>query len=201
MTEARQQEVAILFADIVGFTKLCEQASADEVVSLLRGYHDRLGNAVFSNNGTLDKYIGDGLMATFGTPDPSPQDAENALMCALDMIEALTLWNEERAQSGAAPVSVGIGLHWGPVVAGDIGNERRLEYAVIGDTVNIASRLEQLTRSLDTTLVVSEELMRRVDQDVIRKRQPSPHFENLGKRDIRGRVSGVSVWVLSKNER
>ena len=194
---AKQQEVAILFADVMGFTKLCEQANADEVVDLLREYHDRLGNAVFSNNGTLDKYIGDGLMATFGTPDPSPRDAHNALSCALDMIDELEQWNEERATTGAAPVRVGIGLHWGSVVAGDIGNERRLEYAVIGDTVNIASRLEQLTRRLNTTLIVSDDLMQRIDQKALSKREPQPHFENLGDQNIRGRVSGVSVWALS----
>ncbi len=196
-TAAKQQEVAVLFADIIGFTKLCEQSSADEVIDLLRGYHDRLGNAVFANNGTLDKYIGDGLMATFGTPDPSPQDAENALNCALDMIDALAKWNEEREARGAAPVRVGIGLHWGTVVAGDIGNERRLEYAVIGDTVNITSRLEQLTRSLKTPLVVSEDLMRLVDRQAFGKSASSRHFKKLGEKGIRGRTSRVSVWALS----
>ena len=119
-------------------------------LNLLRDYHDRLGQAVFDNNGTLDKYIGDGLMATFGTPDPGPQDAANALQCAMDMIASLEDWNAERIGEGKAPVRVGIGLHYGAVIAGDIGNERRLEYSVIGDTVNIASRLEHLTRNLNS---------------------------------------------------
>ena len=129
----------------------------------------RLGQTVFDNEGTLDKYIGDGLMATFGTPEPSPHDAKNALQCAMDMIVALAKWNAERVAAGEAPVRVGIGLHYGLVIAGDIGNERRLEYSVIGDTVNIASRLEQLTRSLNTPLVVSDSLVKAIarhDDDV-----------------------------------
>ncbi|MEO0632657.1 MAG: adenylate/guanylate cyclase domain-containing protein [Pseudomonadota bacterium] len=193
---ARQQNVAVLFADIVGFTKLCEKADAQEVIELLRGYHDRLGDAVFANNGTLDKYIGDGLMATFGTPDATPQDASNALNCAVDMLRALEAWNSERADAGLAPVQVGIGLHWGPVVVGDIGNDRRLEYTIIGDTVNTASRLEQLTRPLNASLVVSDELMREVDTLLLQPIYGSKSLVDMGEQHIRGRASGVSVWVL-----
>ncbi|WP_170547353.1 adenylate/guanylate cyclase domain-containing protein [Ruegeria arenilitoris] len=192
---ARQQEVAVLFADIMGFTKLCENASAEEVIDLLRGYHERLGKAVFDNQGTLDKYIGDGLMATFGTPDPSPNDPANALNCAFEMIEALKVWNEDRLLSGIEPIRVGIGLHWGVVVAGDMGNERRLEYGVIGDTVNIASRIEHLTRDLDAQLVVSDELV-----CAIQKNGNVPNLDCLtlaGYQEIWGRASGLKVWVFS----
>ncbi len=120
---------------------------------------------MFDNNGTLDKYIGDGLMATFGTPDPGPQDSANALQCAMDMIASLEDWNAERIGEGKAPVRVGIGLHYGAVIAGDIGNERRLEYSVIGDAVNIASRLEYLTRKLNSNVVVSDSLVQAIDQN------------------------------------
>jgi len=196
LSTAKQQDVAVLFADIVGFTKLCEQASPQDVVELLRDYHDRLGNAVFANYGTLDKYIGDGLMATFGTPDSSPQDASNALNCAFDMMDALEKWNVERQVAGHAPVKVGIGLHWGPVVVGDIGNERRLEYGVIGDTVNTASRLEHLTRPLEATLVVSDELMQKVDAKLVRSEHYKGQLAKMGEQEIRGRTSSVSVWVI-----
>ncbi len=197
---AREQEVAVLFADIMGFTKLCENSRPKEVVDLLRGYHDRLGKAVFDNNGTLDKYIGDGLMATFGTPEPSANDAENALICAFEMLSALDQWNTERQAAGLARVNVGIGLHWGPVVAGDIGNDRRLEYSVIGDTVNIASRLEHLTRDLKTSLVVSDLLMKEIHSS---ERLAAAELRRLvpaGERQIRGRASGVDVWVLSDRD-
>lgn len=195
LAAGRQQNVAVLFADIVGFTKLCEAATPDEVIELLRGYHDRLGKVVFENSGTLDKYIGDGLMATFGTPAPSPADPANALNCAFGMIEALDVWNAERVSSGDQPVRVGIGLHWGPVVAGDIGNERRLEYSVIGDTVNTASRIEHLTRDLNTPLVVSDDLVRSIQQN-----HSTANLELLtdaGEQNIRGRASLVRVWKYS----
>jgi adenylate cyclase len=194
----REQEVAVLFVDIVGFTKMCENSSPDTVIALLRDYHNRLGQAVFENQGTLDKYIGDGLMATFGTPEPSPYDARNSLQCALDMITALTIWNAERTAAGGAPVSIGIGLHYGLVIAGDIGNERRLEYSVIGDTVNIASRLEHLTRTLDTPLVVSDSLIKAIalndDED---NKILLDNLTDAGVRKIRGRESGVAVWTYS----
>lgn len=194
----REQEVAVLFADIMGFTKLCENTSADSVIKLLRDYHSRLGQAVFDNNGTLDKYIGDGLMATFGTPEPSPNDARNSLQCALDMISALTTWNAERTAMGEDPVHVGIGLHYGSVIAGDIGNERCLEYSVIGDTVNIASRLEHLTRSLGTPLIVSDSLIKAIelndnDSNTILVNKLSEG----GVIKIRGRESGVAIWTFA----
>lgn len=195
----REQEVAVLFVDIVGFTKLCEQSSPQEVITLLRDYHDRLGEAVFDNNGTLDKYMGDGLMATFGTPVPKPDDARNALQCALDMLEELRVWNAERSAMGVQPVRIGVGLHYGMVIAGDIGNERRLEYSVIGDTVNIANRLEQLTRDLPTPLIVSDSLVRAIRQsDTSSDTRLLANLSRGGVQQIRGRESGVSIWTYSE---
>ena len=196
----REQNVAVLFADIMGFTKLCESASPDSVIALLRDYHNRLGQAVFDNGGTLDKYIGDGLMATFGTPEPSAHDASNALQCAMDMIAALATWNTERIAAGVAPVRVGIGLHYGPVIAGDIGNERRLEYSVIGDTVNISSRLEHLTRGLNTPLVVSDSLVKAIAETDAAGRALTQRLSEAGMQEIRGRDSGVDVWALKAAE-
>ena len=197
-TTAREQEVAVLFADIIGFTKLCEHAGPDEIIALLRGYHDRLGQTVFENHGTLDKYIGDGLMATFGTPDPGRNDAANALNCAFDMIDALQAWNRDRATSGLPAVSVGIGVHFGRAVAGDIGNERRLEYSVIGDTVNTASRLEHLTRALETSLVVSDDLFGAASNAEHPPRDRLARLTRAGEQDIRGRDSRVSAWILPR---
>jgi len=194
----REQDVAVLFADIMGFTQLCERQAGPDVIALLRDYHDRLGRAVFDNHGTLDKYIGDGLMATFGTPAPDTHDAENSLQCAIDMIAALDQWNAERARAGTAPVRVGIGIHYGPVIAGDIGNERRLEYSVIGDTVNIASRLEHLTRDLGTTVVVSDSVVENVAKDSPVGRTILARFSKAGIQSIRGRQAGIPVWTLNE---
>lgn len=193
----RQQRVAVLFADIVGFTKLCETASPEDVIGLLREYHDRLGQSVFDNGGTLDKYIGDGLMATFGTPDPTPDDAAHALDCAFDMIDALEKWNTERQAAGIARVSVGIGIHYGLVVAGDIGNDRRLEYSVVGDAVNIASRLEHMTRRLGTPLAVSDDLVRSLEGSDGKNRRLLNRLKKVGEQDVRGRAAPVLVWTLA----
>ncbi|MGI9433620.1 MAG: adenylate/guanylate cyclase domain-containing protein [Geminicoccaceae bacterium] len=198
--DVREQNVAILFADIIGFTRLCERETADSVVAMLRDYHNRLGEAVFNNGGTLDKYMGDGLMATFGTPETSPQDATNALQCAMSMMAALKAWNAERTASGAMPVRVGIGLHYGPVIAGDIGNERRLEYGVIGDSVNIASRLEHLTRSLHTPLVVSDGLVKAIHRNDDDGSVLLDSLTEAGVQEIRGRESGIRVWVSNDKE-
>ncbi len=159
LSEVREQTVAILFADIIGFTSLGEKLSPVDLIGLLREFHQRMQAAVFANHGTLDKYLGDGLMATFGTPKTTPRDAANALAAARDMTTALTAWNRNRQEQGQPVIRVGVGLHWGPVVLGDIGGDHRLEFATIGDTVNIASRLEHATRDLDADIVASIDLV------------------------------------------
>ena len=157
--DVRSQSVAVLFADIVGFTQMAEQVTPQEIVEMLRAYHRRTERLVFENKGTLDKFLGDGVMATFGTPTASEHDAGNAMACARDLIAEINEWNALRKTGGYPTVRLSIGIHFGPVVRGDIGTERRLEYAVLGDTVNVASRLEELTRTLDCSIVVSDALV------------------------------------------
>ena len=112
---------------------------------------------MFRHNGTLDKFMGDGLMATFGTPVAGPEDAANALTCACAMADAVREWNEERALGGEPEVRSSFGLHFGPAVLGDVGDENRMEFAVIGNTVNVASRVEALTRNLGVQIAMTEE--------------------------------------------
>ncbi len=159
LASVREQPVAVLFADIVGFTHLAEEESPQETIALLRDFHSRLEDCVFSHGGTLDKFLGDGLMATFGNPTVDPDDADNALNAARAMMASIGQWNAERIREGQASVQLSLGLHYGPVVIGNVGSERRLEWAVLGDTVNVASRLEGCSRSLGVTLVVSEALI------------------------------------------
>ncbi|MEM7171342.1 MAG: adenylate/guanylate cyclase domain-containing protein [Pseudomonadota bacterium] len=154
-----RRQIAVLFVDIVGFTDISERIGAQRVIALLRSYHRRLANVVFAHKGTIDKYIGDALMANFGTPEQGPHDAGNALRCAFAMMKEMAAWNHKRAERGAEQIKIGIGLHYGVVVTGNIGSDNHLEYAVLGDTVNVASRLERLTRSLDSPLVVSDALV------------------------------------------
>ena len=198
-TAAHDQDVAVLFADIIGFTSLCETEPAPKVVALLRDYHSLLADVVFRHGGTLDKYIGDGLMATFGTPRTGPHDATNALACALDMVEALAAdWKRQRIAAGESSVSVGVGVHYGVTVVGDIGDERRLEFAVIGDTVNVASRVEHLTRSLGTPLTVSEDLIQAVRREDADSAALLEKLSDAGPQEVRGRRGKIGVWTLAE---
>ncbi|WP_051330504.1 adenylate/guanylate cyclase domain-containing protein [Niveispirillum irakense] len=150
--------VSVLFADLTGFTRLCENAPPEQIIELLRDFRIRMEKAVFDHGGIVDKYIGDCVMATFGLLAPSGRDPAAALACACDMQQAIRDWNDDRANQGLAPVGLGIGVHYGAVVAGDIGGGGRLEFTVIGDTVNVASRLMHLTRELSAGIVISDEV-------------------------------------------
>src|SRR6185503_19818135 len=150
----RRQAVGVLFADLVGFTTMAEEMTPEEVMALLRDFHGRMEEEVFRYRGCLEKFIGDALLATFGVPDPGPRDATDALACARGMRAALAAWNLERAAAGRAPLQMGLGLHYGPVVAGDIGSRRSMAFATVGDTTNVTSRLQALTRELRVGLVV-----------------------------------------------
>jgi adenylate cyclase len=194
----RTQSVAVMFVDIVGFTHIAERLSPEVVVATLRDFHARMEAAVFDNNGTLDKFLGDGLMATFGTPDPGPHDAGNAVHCARAMVATMADMNRERASAGSEPIPVSIGIHYGDVVLGDVGSERRLEFAVLGDVVNVASRLEALTRQVGAKVVVSDGLV-----DSLRHETGNGADELLdgfrqGERQpLRGREEPIGVWMYA----
>src|SRR6185437_11856837 len=116
----RRQTVAVLFVDIVGFTRMAEQMTPEAVVTMLRQFHDRMTAQIFACGGTVEKYIGDEIFAVFGLPTPGAEDASNALVCAGRMIAALGPWSEERQQRGEPPLTIGIGLNYGPAVIGDV---------------------------------------------------------------------------------
>jgi adenylate cyclase len=137
------QTLTVLFADIRGFTRLSENAAPDRVVQLLNNYFTAMSDVVFGHGGTLDKYIGDGLMALFGAPTATPEDACNAVSAAVQMQRRMEGINAQLRADGLAEIAIGIGLHTGVATVGYIGSERRSEYTAIGDTVNLAARLEQ----------------------------------------------------------
>ena len=201
LDEIRNQSVAVLFADIVGFTTLSESEPPERVIGLLRDFHERMQAAVFAHNGTLDKYLGDGLMATFGTPYPGGRDAANALAAARAMATSLADWNEARRRQGQAPIRMGIGVHWGPVVLGDIGGENRLEFATIGDTVNVASRLEHMTRELAAEVAASEDLVSALRSSLGDDEAESllQGFVKSSAQPIRGRQALLEVFCLPRS--
>lgn len=192
--EPREQEIAVLFADIRGFTSLSETMAPAEVMTILREFHAFMESIIFKHDGALDQVIGDALLATFGTPQPGPHDASNALKCADEMLHGLAAWNEQREAAGKPAVRIGIGIHHGTAVMGDIGSERSMTFTVIGDTVNAASRLESLTRQLDTDLIISRALADRVlaehqdgTKSILDKLKPA------GEHDIRGRNGKIEL--------
>lgn len=194
--EVDNRKIAVLFVDMVGFTRLAERLEPAAVIELLRDFHRRMAELVFAHDGTIDKYIGDALMANFGTPSTGPQDGSNALRCAFAMNETIDSWNSERADSGLPPIEIGIGIHYGDVVTGNIGGDRHLEYAVIGDTVNLASRLEALTRQFECRILVSGQLVDQVRSEGGDAAVLVSRLHRETETTVRGRAQPVEVWSL-----
>lgn len=148
------QIITVLFADIRGFTRLSEHANPEKVVQLLNKYFSAMTDIIFAHGGTLDKYLGDGLMALFGAPTATPQDATNAVNAAVAMQRRVIGINQELRAEGFNEIGIGIGLHTGEATVGYIGSERRSEYTAIGDTVNTSARLE--SNSLAGQILLSD---------------------------------------------
>lgn len=191
LKQIRTQNVAVMFVDIVGFTEFAATRPPEAVIQTLRGFHGRMEKLVFGHNGTLDKYLGDGLMATFGTPTAGERDACNALECAQAMLAEMDVWNTQRQKDGEPDIKIGIGVHFGQAVLGNIG-ANRLEFAVIGNTVNVASRLEALTRPLGVPLVISDALH---DQVLVEGGSISGAMTRHDGQTIRGIEEELTVWT------
>lgn len=184
-------DITVLFCDIRGFTRLSEKLDAPAVVHLLNDFHGHMVEEVFRNGGTLDKYLGDGLLAYFNAPVRQPDHARRAVRCALAMIDRLADLNRSRTARGEAPLGIGIGVHSGMAVVGNIGAENRREFTAIGDTVNVASRLQSLTRQRDTDILISETVVAAIagtNPDEFR-------LEAVGEEVVRGREQPVGLYV------
>ncbi|MCV2887664.1 adenylate/guanylate cyclase domain-containing protein [Ruegeria aquimaris] len=195
LKQVRQEDIAVLFIDIVGFTRFAAGRDPYEVIEVLRGFHARMETQVFRHHGTLDKYLGDGLMATFGTPVAGERDATNALACAREMVVEIEKWNRDRRRAGEPEIHAGIGLHFGPAVLGDIG-ANRLEFAVIGNTVNVAAKLEAQTRLCGAGIVISDELRDRILQE---NQGGDKLLDGFGKHEnecLPGIGDPMTVWTL-----
>jgi adenylate cyclase len=186
--------VGVLFADLVGFTTMAEEMTPEEVMALLRDYHGRMEEVVFRHGGCLEKFIGDALLATFGIPDVGPRDATDALACARGMLAALRTWNQERGAAGLPALRMGVGVHYGPVVAGDIGSRRSMAFATVGDTTNVASRLQAMTRDLETNLVVSGALVAAVEREAVDVALLAA-LNPRGAQPVRGRDAPIDLWT------
>jgi adenylate cyclase len=182
----RIQNAAVLFADIEGFTGLAARTEPEAIGRLLTEIRVIQRRIVEAHGGIVDKFMGDAVMAAFGVPEAGPDDARRALDAAIAMGEALDAWRRDRLARGEIAVRVGIGLHYGPVFAGAIGDEERLEFATLGDTVNVAERVEGLTRTLGATVLVTRAALRAAGAD-------PAGWEALPPQPVKGRDEPVEV--------
>jgi adenylate cyclase len=182
------KELTVMFSDIRGFTTISERLTPDELVSLLNQYLGAMTDVVFAHYGTLDKYIGDAIMAFWGSPYPQADHAFRACACAVGMAGALRKLNTRWLEEGRTPLAIGIGLNTGPVNVGNMGSDKRLAWTVMGDNVNLASRLEGITKEYQTQIVVSEG----TEQDV------ASHFvfRELDKIRVKGKHKPVKIFEL-----
>ena len=188
------QLATVMFTDIRDFTGLTEELGASGTVSMLNEYFTEMVEVVFENNGILDKYIGDAIMAVFGAPFPSEDDADRAVGCAIDMQQRLIGFNRQRIRNASAPIDIRIGINSDQVVTGNIGSQRRMDYTVIGDGVNVAARLESANKHFGTRTLISAATVKLLQQDyhlreldllrIRGKKHPTAIFEVIGRADM-----------------
>lgn len=181
-------ECTVLFSDIRGFTTLTEQLGAQGTVALLNEYFTLMVDCIQHEEGMLDKFIGDAIMAAFGIPENHEDDADRAVRAAIAMIKTLEAWNRQRIGEGRLPVNIGVGLNTDSVVSGNIGSKKRMDFTIIGDGVNLASRLESACKQYGTKILVSEFTVRKL-QGTYRKREVDLVV-------VKGKTEPVSIYEI-----
>jgi adenylate cyclase len=187
LLRGNRRRISVLFSDIRGFSKMSERMAPEKVVQLLNEYFELMVEVIFHNHGTLDKFMGDGLMAIFGAPENDPYQEENALKAAVQMQQETAKLEEKWSLEGIH-IRIGIGIHSGPAIVGTIGSSRRMEYTAIGDTVNVASRLEAATKELGANILISEHTYYGA--------KGAFAFKSMGTINIRGREEPLTVYAL-----
>ena len=190
--KVRTRDVTVFFADIVGFTTAAESMAPEELSRFLETVFTFAADAIFEQGGTLDKFIGDAVMAFFGAPIPQPDHPRRAVAAAARLIESLTAWNVERAGRGEPKVAVRVGVNTGYAVVGDIGSDRRVDYTVLGNTVNVAARLEDYVAG-PNEIVVGEETARLASDSFV--------FEPLGEKRLKGLTKGLKAFRVKLDEK
>jgi adenylate cyclase len=184
----KRKTVTVLFSDIRDFTKFSEGHTPEEVVEMLNEYFTIMVGIITSHHGIVDKFVGDAIMAVWGAPKSSGDDAYHAVKAALEMRTALNNLNNARISRGQTPIKIGVGLHSGPAISGTIGSLERMEYTVIGDTVNMASRIESSTKAFGADLLVSETVMQGHEARII--------FEYAGSAEVKGKSEPIKMYKV-----
>jgi adenylate cyclase len=183
-----RRQMTVLFSDIRGFTSVSEKGEPEEIVQTLNEYFTRMVDIVFTHKGTLDKFVGDMVMALFGAPLDDVNHAEHAVDAALDMIDELLRLNERWTAEGRPSLDIGIGINTGPMIAGNIGSEAIMSYTVLGDAVNLGSRLESLNKNYGTRIIIS---------DATRAALPDRYiFRPLGDVVVKGKTRAVAIFEV-----
>ncbi len=161
-----KENITILFSDIRSFTNISEKLSANKVVEMLNHYFSSMTDSIFDHEGTIDKFIGDAIMAFWGAPIISKDHPDQATLSALDMVERLNEVNQWIVEKGLDPIAIGIGIHTGDAILGNIGSENKLDYTIIGDNVNLASRIEGLTKEYGVQILITEDTFDQLTLDI-----------------------------------
>jgi adenylate cyclase len=188
----QRREMTVLFSDIRGFTTVSESGQPEAIVGMLNEYFTRMVDLVFARKGTLDKFVGDMVMALFGAPLDDPHHADHAVEAALDMIEELAALNARWRSEGRPELDIGIGINTGPMIAGNIGSDAIMSYTVIGDAVNLGSRLESLNKQYGTRIIIS---------DATRGALSRPYrLRPLGDVVVKGKTQPVAIFEVVGRE-
>jgi adenylate cyclase len=184
----QRREMTVLFSDIRGFTTVSERGQPEEIVGLLNEYFTRMVDRVFAHHGTLDKFVGDMVMALFGAPLDDPEHADHAVETAIEMVDALGALNAQWRAQGRPELDIGIGINTGPMIAGNIGSDAIMSYTVIGDAVNLGSRLESLNKQYGTRIIISDATRRCLSR--------SYRLRPLGDVVVKGKTQPVAIFEV-----
>jgi adenylate cyclase len=183
-----RRDMTVLFSDIRGFTTLSETGKPEDIVQTLNEYFTRMVDLVFLHKGTLDKFVGDMVMALFGAPLSDPQHADHAVETALDMVAELGKLNQKWKADGRPELDIGIGINTGPMIAGNIGSDAIMSYTVIGDAVNLGSRLESLNKQYGTRIIISDDTRQQLTGHYL--------FRPLGDVVVKGKTKAVAIFEV-----
>jgi len=192
------RSLSILFSDIRSFTTISEGMAPDDLVNSLNRYFSGQVEIIYNRKGVVDKYIGDAIMAFWGAPEKHDDDCLQSVLAGLDMIEALSVFNANQKKLGKPEFHIGVGINYGEVTVGNIGSERKMDYTVIGDSVNLASRMEGLTKTYHADLLITEYVYAELQDKRYDSRAPKLYFRLLDTVAVKGKTRGVRIYAVKR---